>query len=126
MGRLSQKVGLFLKQIKMRDRLADQERGLRGVGLSDTAQADLAVRCGRQHNIVRLNAGKLFEEHARLKLSLEQADRELNVIRDEIGRLSLLAAEKVTRKSLTEADQRRLIDEALAEIDFTELEGSRS
>src|ERR1044071_9741328 len=42
--------------------------------------------------------------------------------RDEVGKLSLLAAEKITRKSLTGADQQRLIDEALAEIDFSQLE----
>lgn len=48
----------------------------------------------------------------------------LGQIRDEVGRLSLLAAEKVVRKSLDEADQRRLIDEALSEIDFSALEGS--
>jgi F-type H+-transporting ATPase subunit b len=58
---------------------------------------------------------------------IEQATHHaLGQIREEVGRLSLLAAEKVTRKSLTDADQRRLIDEALAEIDFSELEGSRS
>ena len=50
----------------------------------------------------------------------------LGQIRDEVGKLSLLAAEKITRKSLTDADQKRLIDEALAEIDFTQLEASRS
>jgi F-type H+-transporting ATPase subunit b len=50
----------------------------------------------------------------------------LGQIREEVGQLSLLAAEKITRKSLNEADQKRLIDEALAEIDFSELEGSRS
>jgi len=50
----------------------------------------------------------------------------LGQIRDEVGKLSLLAAEKITRKSLTGADQQRLIDEALAEIDFSALEGSRS
>jgi F-type H+-transporting ATPase subunit b len=50
----------------------------------------------------------------------------LGQIRDEIGKLSLLAAEKITRKSLTDSDQQRLIDEALAEIDFSQLEGSRS
>ena len=50
----------------------------------------------------------------------------LGQIREEVGKLSLLAAEKITRKSLNEADQKRLIDEALAEIDFSELEGSRS
>jgi F-type H+-transporting ATPase subunit b len=58
---------------------------------------------------------------------IEQATAQaLGQIRDEVGKLSLLAAEKITRKSLTEADQQRLIDEALAEIDFSALEGSRS
>ena len=50
----------------------------------------------------------------------------LGEIRREVGSLSLLAAEKITRKSLTDADQRRLIDEALSEIDFGQLERSRS
>lgn len=58
---------------------------------------------------------------------IEQATvQALGQIRDEVGKLSLLAAEKITRKSLTGADQKRLIDEALAEIDFSELERSRS
>jgi F-type H+-transporting ATPase subunit b len=58
---------------------------------------------------------------------IEQATHQaLGEIRDEVGRLSLLAAEKITRKSLTDADQQRLIDEALAEIDFSQLEGSRT
>jgi F-type H+-transporting ATPase subunit b len=56
---------------------------------------------------------------------IEQATTQaLGQIRDEIGKLSLLAAEKITRKSLTGDDQQRLIDEALAEIDFTQLEGT--
>jgi len=58
---------------------------------------------------------------------IEQATAQaLGQIRDEVGKRSLLAAEKITRKSLTGADQQRLIDEALAEIDFSALEGSRS
>ena len=44
----------------------------------------------------------------------------------EVAELSLLAAEKITRKTLTGPDQQRLIDEALAEIDFSQLEASRS
>ena len=56
---------------------------------------------------------------------IEQATAQaLGQIRDEVGKLSVLAAEKITRKSLTDADQKRLIDEALAEIDFSRLEGS--
>ena len=58
---------------------------------------------------------------------IEQATHQaLGQIREEVGKLSLLAAEKITRKSITGSDQQRLIDEALAEIDFSELEGSRS
>ena len=58
---------------------------------------------------------------------IEQATHQaLGQIRDEVGKLSLLAAEKITRKSLTDKDQQRLVDEALAEIDFSQLEGSRS
>jgi F-type H+-transporting ATPase subunit b len=58
---------------------------------------------------------------------IEQATHQaLGQIRNEVGKLSLAAAEKITRKSLTDTDQQRLIDEALAEIDFSALEGSRS
>jgi F-type H+-transporting ATPase subunit b len=58
---------------------------------------------------------------------IEQATHQaLGQIRDEVGKLSLIAAEKITRKSLTGDDQQRLIDEALAEIDFSQLEGSPS
>ena len=61
------------------------------------------------------------------KRQIEQATTQaLGQIREEVGKLSLLAAEKITRKSLNEDDQKRLIDEALSEIDFSELEGSRS
>jgi F-type H+-transporting ATPase subunit b len=56
---------------------------------------------------------------------IEQATHQaLGQIRDEVGKLSLLAAEKITRKTLTSDDQQRLINEALAEIDFTLLEGT--
>ena len=58
---------------------------------------------------------------------IEQATHQaIGQIREEVGRLSVIAAEKITRKSLTDADQQRLIDEALAELDFSQLEGSRS
>jgi F-type H+-transporting ATPase subunit b len=66
---------------------------------------------------------RLEETRRQIEQATQQA---LGQIRDEVGKLSLLAAEKITRKSLTGPDQQRLIDEALAEIDFTQLEGSRS
>jgi F-type H+-transporting ATPase subunit b len=66
---------------------------------------------------------RLEETRRQIEQATQQA---LGQIRDEVGKLSLVAAEKITRKSLTGSDQQRLIDEALAEIDFSQLEGSRS
>jgi F-type H+-transporting ATPase subunit b len=61
------------------------------------------------------------------KRQIEQATQQaLAELERAVASLSLLAAEKITRKTLTDADQRRLIDEALAEIDFSSLEASRS
>jgi F-type H+-transporting ATPase subunit b len=48
--------------------------------------------------------------------------RALEQIRLEVVELSLLAATKVTRKSLDDADHKRLIEEAVGELDFSVLE----
>ncbi|MBA2505281.1 MAG: F0F1 ATP synthase subunit B [Thermoleophilaceae bacterium] len=50
-----------------------------------------------------------------------ETQRALAEIRKEVANLTVIATEKVTRKSLDEGDQRRLIDEALGEIDFSAL-----
>jgi F-type H+-transporting ATPase subunit b len=47
--------------------------------------------------------------------------RAIQEIRNEVADLTVLATEKVTRKTLDETDQRRLVDEALAELDFSAL-----
>ena len=47
--------------------------------------------------------------------------RAIQEIRREVADLTVMATEKVTRKVLTEDDQRRLIDEAMSELDFTAL-----
>jgi F-type H+-transporting ATPase subunit b len=41
-----------------------------------------------------------------------------------VADLTVLATEKVTRKSLDSEDHKRLIDEALAEVDFSALAGT--
>ncbi len=38
----------------------------------------------------------------------------------------MLATEKVTRKSLTADDQRKLVDDALNELDFSSLSGDKA
>jgi len=52
--------------------------------------------------------------------------RAIQEIRKEVANLTVQATEKVTRKSLDEADQRRLVEEALNELDFSALSGERS
>ena len=47
--------------------------------------------------------------------------RAIQQIRAEVADLTVLATEKVTRKSLDSSDQKRLVDEALAELDFAAL-----
>ena len=47
--------------------------------------------------------------------------RAIGEIRREVADLTVLATEKVTRKVLTEEDQRRLVQEALGELDFSAL-----
>jgi F-type H+-transporting ATPase subunit b len=47
--------------------------------------------------------------------------RAIDDIRREVADLTVIATEKLTRKTLTEEDQRRLLDEALSELDFSAL-----
>ena len=49
--------------------------------------------------------------------------RSLEGIRKEVADLTLLATEKVARKTLTADDQKRLVEEALSEVDFSALSG---
>ncbi len=49
--------------------------------------------------------------------------RSLDQIRKEVASLTILATEKVARKTLTEDDQKRLVEEALGEVDFSALSG---
>jgi F-type H+-transporting ATPase subunit b len=47
--------------------------------------------------------------------------RAIQEIRREVADLTVMATEKVTRKVLDEADQRRLVEEALRDLDFSAL-----
>ena len=47
--------------------------------------------------------------------------RALEELRREVADLTVTATEKITRRSLTAEDHRRLIEEALSEVDFEEL-----
>lgn len=49
--------------------------------------------------------------------------RSLEQLRKEVADLTVLATEKITRKSLTDSDHQKLIEEALSEVDFSTLAG---
>ena len=82
-------------------------------------------------------AGEVHEresvEEARAKREelLEQTRRDIEAetrraiqeIRSEVADLTILATEKVTRKTLDDDDQKRLVEEALGELDFSSLGG---
>jgi len=59
-------------------------------------------------------------ERARKDIETETR-RAIQEIRREVADLTVMATEKVTRKTLTEEDQRRLVEEALSELDFSAL-----
>ena len=71
------------------------------------------------------------QEHAELRREqlMEQTRREIETetrraiqeIRREVADLTVTATEKVTRKVLDEEDQRRLVEDALSELDFSAL-----
>ena len=70
----------------------------------EEAQADLDRRLEENRKAIEAENQRLVEQ-----------------IRREVVELTLVAAEKVTGKVLDADDQRRLIDEAIGEIDFDRL-----
>jgi F-type H+-transporting ATPase subunit b len=65
---------------------------------------------------------KREEQIAAARRDIEaETQRSLDRIRKEVADLTVIATEKVTRKSLTGEDQKRLVEEALAEVDFSAL-----
>jgi F-type H+-transporting ATPase subunit b len=88
-----------------------------------------ARRAGEQAERESLEAGRAKREEL-----LEQARRDIQAetsraigeIRAEVADLTVMATEKVTRKTLTPEDQRRLVEEALGELDFTSLSQNRN
>jgi F-type H+-transporting ATPase subunit b len=81
---------------------------------SETAKAEATAEGKARHD--ELVAAARTDIEAETRRSLEQ-------IRKEVADLTVLATEKVARKSLTADDQKRLVEEALAEVDFSALAG---
>jgi F-type H+-transporting ATPase subunit b len=87
-----------------------------------------ARKAGEVHEREALEKAKIQREEL-----LEQTRRDIDAetrraiqeIRNEVADLTVMATEKVTRKSLDEQDQKRLVEEALRELDFSALSGEQ-
>lgn len=90
------------------------------------AQADEIVQRARhaaeEHDHETRERGRemVAEATQRAQREIEVATkRALDDLRREVADLTIMATEKVTRKALDESDQRRLVEEALGELDFS-------
>ncbi|HUA96300.1 MAG TPA: F0F1 ATP synthase subunit B [Acidimicrobiales bacterium] len=64
--------------------------------------------------------GQQMLEQARREIEAESRRMLDDLLRD-VAELTVMATERVTRKVLTETDQRRLVEDALSDLDFTVL-----
>ena len=121
--------------IEEADRAREEARNLleehrRLIGQAKTEAESILAEARKIADTQRERMRTEIEEDRQRRLEettrqIDQATQQaLGEIRREVASLSLIAAEKITRKSLSDDDQRRLIDEALSEIDFSQLEAS--
>jgi F-type H+-transporting ATPase subunit b len=107
-------------------KLLDQHRALIGEAKSDAEEILAEARKVAESQRQRVKEEAEADRQRRLEETRRQIEAEtqraLTQIRAEVADLTLIATEKVTRKALDERDQRRLIDEAVSELDFSVLE----
>jgi len=82
---------------------------------SDKVQEDAKLEANEKREELMEQTRRDIEQETR---------RAIEQIRREVADLTVIATEKVTRKSLDDEDHRRLIEEALSEFDFEALSPS--
>jgi F-type H+-transporting ATPase subunit b len=107
------------KLLEEHRKLIGQARGEAEEILSEARQVGQAMQARVKEETEQDRQRRLEETKRQIEAETRRA---LEAIRAEVAELSLVAAEKVTRKSLDDKDQRRLIDEAIGELDFSVLE----
>jgi F-type H+-transporting ATPase subunit b len=107
-------------------KLLEEHRKLIGSAKTDAEEILAEARRVAEANERRMRNELETDRQRRLEETRKQIEAEtrraLEQIRLEVVDLSLLAATKVTGKALDDSDHRRLIDEAIAELDFSVLE----
>jgi F-type H+-transporting ATPase subunit b len=110
--------------------LLEQHRQLIAEAKGDAAEILADARKVADAQIERVKEEAEVERERRLEETRRQIDaetkRSLDMIRSEVADLTLEATARVTGKVLDAEDQRRLIDEAISELDFSALERDRA
>jgi F-type H+-transporting ATPase subunit b len=106
-------------------RLLEEHRKLIGDARGEAEEIRSVARQEADAQMRRVKAEAEADRQRRLEETSRQIDAEtrraLEAIRAEVAELSLVAAEKITRGALDDKDQRRLIDEAIGDLDFSVL-----
>jgi F-type H+-transporting ATPase subunit b len=107
-------------------RLLEEHRQLIGQAKGEAAGILAEARKVADAQLDRVKQEAEEERQRRLEDTRRQIEaetkRSLDQIRNEVADLTLAATTRVTGKVLDAEDQRRLIDEAIAELDFSALE----
>jgi F-type H+-transporting ATPase subunit b len=116
--RAKQEADELLEEYRARLREAREQADdivVRARKAAENVADETKVQAAQQRESLLANARRDIEHETR---------RALEELRKEVADLTVMATEKITRKSLNEEDHRRLIEEALSEVDFSELAGT--
>ena len=107
-------------------KLLEEHRKLIGQAKSEAEEILAETRRVAEANQRRMREETEADRQRRIEETRRQVETEtrraLEQIRAEVADLSLIAAEKVTRRSFSDEDHRRLIEEAVGELDLSVLE----
>ena len=108
-------------------RLLEEHRALMSEARGQSEEILSEARRLAEAQRERLREELEAERQRRIEDTRKQVEAEtrraLEQLRVEVAELTVIATARVTGKVLDEADHRRLIDEAISELDFSVLEG---
>jgi F-type H+-transporting ATPase subunit b len=111
-------------------RLLEEHRAMLAQAKNESADILADARKVGEAQIQRAKSEAESDRQRRLEETRKQIDAEtaraLDQIRGEVADLTIAATQRIVGKVLDAEDQRRLIDEAVEELDFSALERGRS
>jgi F-type H+-transporting ATPase subunit b len=107
-------------------RLLEEHKALIGQARSQSEDILAEARKVAESMARRVKEETEADRHRRLEETKRQIEAEthraLQQIRNEVAELTLIATAKVTGKVLEDADHKRLIEDAISDLDFSALE----